>query len=122
MDDIDWTALKETHTQTMMINLAAVIPIPIAMLAFSDNPVVGGNKVTATIILKSAALMDIPISISSTNEQVATVTGTVTIPKGEISATFDVDTLVQQAETQVSIQAFYAQRFQSVLTVTPPPS
>jgi hypothetical protein len=57
---------------TMSINLAAVIPIPIAnMVLNGGQPVVGGNQVTGFIFLKSGALMDIPIALTSSNELVA---------------------------------------------------
>jgi hypothetical protein len=104
------------------INLATVIPIPIKSLTFSEDPVVGGNSVTSAVTLKSAALVDIPISVKSTNDLVATVIGTATIPKGATSTTFNIQTLRQTALEQVSIQAFYAQGVQSALTVLPPPS
>jgi hypothetical protein len=99
-----------------------VIPIPVKALTFSPNPVVGGNnnRVTATITLDSPALMDIPISMSSSDTQVATVADTVTVPKGATSATFEVIPLLQQQAKQTVITAFYAQHFPAPLTVLPP--
>jgi hypothetical protein len=104
------------------INLAAVVPVPIESLTFSPNPVVGGgnNRVTATITLESAAPMDIPITVQSNNTDVATVTGTVTVPKGATSATFEVIPLLQTEPKEAVIQAFYAERIQEPLTVQPP--
>ena len=112
-------ATTSVVNRLVSINLAAVIPLQISNLAFEQNPVVGGDKITATISLESPALMDIPIQLQSSNTDVATVTGLVTIKKGQSTAQFDVQTLRQTQTIDVVIQAFYAQRFQAKLTVSP---
>ncbi|MEM7021709.1 MAG: hypothetical protein AAF637_03860 [Pseudomonadota bacterium] len=106
--------------QSTTINLAAVVPVPLKGITFGgQNPVVGGGTVKATVTLEQPAPMDIPVGLKSTNDLVATVPPRVTIPKGKTSATFDVSTLIQQAEIQVVIEALYGEGTQARLTVKP---
>jgi hypothetical protein len=121
LNGFDWTGVNERHVQPMSIKLGTVIPIPIESLTLSPNPVVGGtNTATGTITLQSRALMDIPISLKSSEKHVATVPDSVTVPQGQTSATFVVTPLLQQVETQTVIEAFYGQGSQQRLTVLPP--
>lgn len=105
------------------INLGAVVPIPIASLTFSPNPVTAGQTVTGTVTLQGPAQVDTPIQLQS-NSQNATVLPTVTVKQGQTSATFKVETnannLASGNSTVATITAFYADNFQTQLTVRAP--
>lgn len=102
------------------INLGAVVPIPIQALAFSPNPVKAGQPATGTITLARPAQTDTVIALSS-NSPNASVLPTVTVPKGQTSATFQVLTSsnggAPGSSFQATIQAFYAQDYQAQLTI-----
>jgi hypothetical protein len=110
-------------TSRFGINLGAVIPIPIASLSFDPNPVTAGQTVTGTVTLQSPAQVDTPIQLQS-NSQNATVLPTVTVKQGQTSTTFQVETnannLASGNSTVATITAFYAQDFQTQLTVRAP--
>lgn len=105
---------------TFSINMAAVVPIPIDSIAFSQNPAPAGQQVAGTITLKSAAQTNITVQLSSDSNN-ASVKPTVTIPKGQTSADFQVLTnangLDDGKSTTATIKAFYADDFQAQLTV-----
>jgi hypothetical protein len=105
------------------LNLGAVVPIPIASLTFTPNPVVAGQSVTGKVALQSPAQVDTPIQLQS-NSQNATVLPTVIVRQGETSATFQVKTnannLVSGNSTVATVTAFYADDFQTQLTIQAP--
>jgi hypothetical protein len=104
----------------LLIDLGAVIPVPIHSLTFNPNPATAGTQVTGTVQLKSPALIDTGILLSS-NSQNATVLPSVIIKRGQTSATFQVLTnsngLGNCGSTTATIDAFYAQDFQAQLQV-----
>jgi hypothetical protein len=112
-----------TVTSRFGINLGSVVPIPIASLSFTPNPVTAGETVTGTVTLQSPAQVDTPVELKS-NSLNATVLPTVTIKQGQTSATFQVETsannLSPGSSTVATITAFYAQDFQTQLTVRAP--
>ena len=112
---------SNSNPQSYTINLGAVIPIPIASLTFSPNPVKGGASVSGIVTLSKPALMDTPINLSS-NSQNATVLPKVIVKQGQTSATFQILTnangIASGGQTVATISAFYADDFQAQLTVT----
>lgn len=105
---------------SLQIDLATVIPVAIKALTFSSSTVVGGNDVTATISLDAPAPIDTPFKIVSTDPKVAEPTkDSVTIKKGESSASFEIQTLPQSAEKGVFIRALYGEGETAKLIVTP---
>jgi hypothetical protein len=118
--DIDY-ASSGPSPQTYALDASVVNPIPIESLTMAPNPADGGalEKVTGTVQLESKAPMDISVVIYSDSKN-AVVGGpsgsgsqrTITIPKGQDSATFTVQTndnnLAAGAHTTASITAFYA--------------
>jgi hypothetical protein len=81
----------------------------------------GGNLVTATVTLNAAAgAGGAVIALTSSNVALATVPSTVTVPEGETTATFDVDTDAVVASADVTITASYTDVIRkAVLTVVP---
>ena len=104
----------------LLINLGAVIPVPIGSLTFNPNPATAGTQVTGTVLLTSKALIDTQVLLSS-NSQNATVLPSVIIKRGQTSATFQVLTnsngLGNCGSTTATIDAFYAQDFQAQLPI-----
>ncbi|CAA9348562.1 MAG: hypothetical protein AVDCRST_MAG93-7007 [uncultured Chloroflexia bacterium] len=102
------------------INLGAVVPIPIQALAFSPNPVKAGQPAAGTVTLARPAQTDTVIALSSNSPNVS-VLPTVTVPKGQTSATFQVLTSsnggAPGSSFQVTITALYVQDYQAQLTV-----
>jgi hypothetical protein len=106
----------------LSINLGAVVPVPIQSVTFDHNPATAGTTVIGTVTLKSPALLDTEILLSSNSEN-ATVLPAVTVKQGQTSATFQVLTnanglVGQNCSTTATIDAFYAQDFQVQLTVS----
>lgn len=81
----------------------------IRKLAFDMNlsvaNVAGGNPVTGTITLASSFTNDLVVSLSSSNTSAATVPATVTVPAGETSVEFIVQTNNVPADLSVNISA-----------------
>jgi IPT/TIG domain-containing protein len=76
----------------------------------------GGNLVTATVTLDApAGAGGAEILLESSNESVATVPASVTIPEGETTATFDIDTDAVVEVADVTIRATYNDVIQRVL-------
>ena len=97
-----------------------VTPPPPAGLDFA-NSVQGGNPVSATVSLTyPACAAGLPVALSSSNPQVASVPATVTVPGGQTQAMFVITTFHVQQPTQVTITATSDNTsVQKVLTVTP---
>ena len=76
-------------------------------LALSPNSVVGGVNSTLTVTLSAAAAVDTVVSLSS-DDSVATVSTTVTIPAGHVSAQTIVTTNTVASRTLVHISGVIA--------------
>ncbi len=89
-------------------------------LTFNPASVVGGSPSQGTVELRGPASAPVTVTLLSTNGAVATVPQTVTIPVGQSSASFQVNTSPVTADTPVSIRAIYGtQSLNAVLTVSP---
>ena len=93
---------------------ASVTRTPAALtLAVAPATVIGGNPATATITLTAPAATDLEITLKSLNNDVAQFgahfqaigTSQLTIPKGNIQATFPVRTFGVLSSTAVKLQA-----------------
>lgn len=104
------------------IDMGAVIPVPIASVTYSANPVNAAsvNQVTGTVTLASAAPMDTLVYLQSDSGN-ATVLPSVTIKQGQTSATFQIlvntNGIPSGGSTVATILASNAVAFQSQLTV-----
>lgn len=104
------------------IDMAAVVPIQLAGITFSQNPVDARShtSVNGTVELASAAVADTTVYLTSDSDN-ATVLPTVIIPQGETSADFQIlvntDGLDRGRETVATILAFNATATQAQLTV-----
>jgi trimeric autotransporter adhesin len=96
----------------------------VTSLTFAESPTAGGNLVTATVTLDSAAgAGGAVIALESDNLAVATVPATVTVLEGNTTATFDVDTDAVVQPADAVIRATYNDVIaRKVLTVVPTPS
>jgi len=111
------------HPAAWQINMAAVIPVPIASLVFSPDPVNAAQpnaQAQGTVTLQSPAPMDTIVYLQS-NLINATVLPSVTIKQGQTSATFNVDVstdnLAPGQSTVATILASNAVPVQAQLTV-----
>ncbi len=97
-----------------------VTPSPPSALDF-PNTVKGGGSVNATVDLSyPACSAGLPVALSSSDPQVASVPPTVTVPGGQTQATFVITTYPVNQQTQVTITATSdSTSVQKVLTVTP---
>jgi hypothetical protein len=95
----------------------------LAGLTLSPNPVVGGQTVTATLTLSSAAPAEGAfVEMVSSDPLLAGVPLTLTIPAGTFSIAFPVDTLAISETRAVTITAAWAAAGQDTsLTVFPRP-
>jgi len=88
-------------------------------VSLSSGSVVGGNSVTGTVTLSSAAPSGGAVVSLQSNNGAATVPGSVTVNSGASSATFTVSTSTVASATSVSITAsFSGASFSASLTVT----
>ncbi|MCX7993793.1 MAG: S8 family serine peptidase [Fimbriimonadales bacterium] len=75
-------------------------------LSLNPTTVVGGNSVTGTVTLTSAAPSGgFVVNLSSSNAAVASVPSSVTVPAGATSANFTVSTAAVSSSTNVTITA-----------------
>lgn len=97
-----------------------VTPPPPSGLNFQGT-VQGGNPVNASVNLTyPACSAGLPVALSSSNPQVASVPPTVTVPGGQTQGSFVITTFKVNQPTQVTITAISNNTpVQRVLTVTP---
>jgi uncharacterized repeat protein (TIGR01451 family) len=95
---------KVVGTTTSVIGRLKVTPVPIVTVGFNPNPVVGGNPTTGTVTLSCAAPYDIQVTLLS-NKAAATPQTPITIPMGQTSAPFTVNTRHVLSQTVVTITA-----------------
>jgi trimeric autotransporter adhesin len=80
----------------------------VSSFTLATSRTAGGNLVTATVTLsEEAGVGGAVIALDSSDVALATVPSTVTVPEGETTATFDVDTDAVVASADVTIRATY---------------
>lgn len=89
-------------------------------LAIPQRAVPGGDSAYATVTLSGRAPGAVRVNVSSSNPIVATVPGSIEIPRGNLSASFRIATRGVLTETEVTIAASYGgSSVQAPLTVKP---
>ncbi len=104
------------------LNVFAQGPPPGSIVSFTFSPasVSGGTSSTGTIIVSPAPTAPTTVNLSSTNNAVASVPASVTVPPGATSVTFPVTTFGVTTVTNVPIIANYVvSEMNSSITVTP---
>jgi trimeric autotransporter adhesin len=138
---VNFTANTSTVTQTTSVNVSAtaagttvtgtvflVVSSAVSSVTLNPSTVTGGVTSTATVTLNSAAVGQVFVALASSNTVLATVPNGVTIPSGQRSATFSVNTAQVTSTSSVSISATFENVTRSAtLTLnpsgsTPPPS
>ena len=130
-----WASLPITTTpqcSNVPVTLSAFSGISVVMATYTVTPpppssldfptqVQGGMSVNATVYLTyPACSAGLPVALSSSNPQVASVPPSVTVPGGQTQATFVITTYPVNQQTQVTITATSDNNsVQRVLTVTP---
>ena len=97
--------------------------LAVSGIAFSQNPVVGGAVVAATVTLGvPAPSAGILVALTSSNPAMAAIPASVTIPSGATSATFSISTAPVSTTSTVTISASYSGGSQTAsLILTAPP-
>ena len=94
------------------------VPVTLISLTFPAS-VPGGTVVTATVMLKAAALVDTVVGLSSSNSSVVRLHRAVIVPAGATSATFPINTFRSHVTQTVTIQATLGKTVLTVpLTIT----
>ena len=97
---ITGTANGETGSGTLKVLAPAV-----SSFALSSTSVKGGDKPLGTVKISKASSVDVVVSLASSNAAIASLPATVTIPKGQLLATFQVTTTKPSATTSVTLSA-----------------
>ena len=97
---ITGTANGETGSGTLKVLAPAV-----SSFALSSTSVKGGDKPLGTVKIAKASTVDVVVNLSSSIAAIASVPATVTIPKGQLLATFQVTTTKPSAATSVTLSA-----------------
>ncbi|HXN17223.1 MAG TPA: TIGR03790 family protein [Candidatus Binatus sp.] len=94
----------------------------LSSMSLSPSSVLGGTSSTGTVKLTGIAPINgISLSLTSSDPSVAMVPASVSVPSGENSATFNIDTSSVSTSTPVTITASLgATTKKSTLSVTPP--
>ena len=109
------TANGETGSGTLK-----VLPPAVSSFALSSTNVKGGDKSVGTVKIAKASIVDVVVNLSSSIASVASLPATVTIPKGQLLATFQVTTTKPTITTSVTLSATTGGLTKSVvLKVTP---
>ena len=85
-----WDTYFNTTGFNVIIDLNAVVPVPLQHMTFSQNPAVAGTKVTGQVFLQNPAPIDTRVFLTSLNPNRAKVPASIVIAKGQTSNTFDV--------------------------------
>ena len=102
-------------------------PLAVSALSFAPNPVQGGNASQGTVTLNGPAPTGgTVVALASSDPNTAVVPAEVTVPAGNSTATFAVNTITVASATPVTVTASYvASTATNTLTVSPyvpPPS
>jgi hypothetical protein len=97
---ITGTANGETGSGMLKVLAPAV-----SSFALSATSVKGGDKPLGTVKIAKASLVDVVVSLSSSNAAVASLPASITIPKGQLLATFQVTTSKPSVASSVTLSA-----------------
>jgi uncharacterized repeat protein (TIGR01451 family) len=109
-----------SHGTNSLVGRLKILPIRITSLTFDQNPVVGGNVVTATVTLTCPAPQDILVRLSFDKAVAKPDVTTFTIPMGQTSGQFTITTKHPLSQTVATITASANGGYlRSTITVTP---
>ena len=94
------TANGETGSGTLK-----VLAPTVSSFALSSTSVKGGDKPLGTVKIAKASTVDVVVNLSSSNAAIASLPASITIPKGQLLATFQVTTTKPSAATSVTLSA-----------------
>ena len=94
------TANGETGSGTLKVLAPAV-----SSFTLSSTSVKGGDKPLGTVKIAKASSVDVVVSLSSSNAAIASLPASITIPKGQLLATFQVTTTKPSVSTAVTLSA-----------------
>jgi hypothetical protein len=97
---ITGTANLETGSGKLKVLAPAV-----SSFTLSSTSVKGGDKPLGTVKIAKASTVDVVVNLSSSNAAIASVPATVTIPKGQLLATFQVTTTKPSVASSVTLSA-----------------
>ena len=97
---ITGTANLETGSGMLKVLAPAV-----SSFTLSSVSVKGGDKPLGTVKIAKVSTVDVVVELSSSNTSVASVPATVTIPKGQLLATFQVTTTKPSVASSVTLSA-----------------
>jgi hypothetical protein len=118
--DLTTVHIAATLNQKTLRTFLTVGAIKLSSITLSQTQVKGGNKVTGTVHLSSAAPSGgAAVSLASGRPGVASVPASVTVPVGKLTATFTITTHAVSANTSVQITGNYNQQKAATLIVTP---
>jgi hypothetical protein len=97
---VKWTTNGETGSGTLKVLAPAV-----SSFTLSSASVKGGDKPLGTVKIAKANSVDVVVELFSSNASVASLPATVTIPKGQLLATFQVTTTKPSVASSVTLSA-----------------
>lgn len=107
----------------LAVDMSAVIPVPTKSLTFSPNPATAGQNVIGTLTLSAPTPVPAEVLINAVGQGATPEHDTYSIPANQDTLTFNLSTGAQTCEpVSVTIQAFYADGQNEILTVDPPPT
>lgn len=114
-----WITLKEGNQIGRFTVGAAAAPV-LNSLSVSPSSLVGGNPSSGSVVLSGAAPAGGAVVTLSDTSSAVSVPGSVTVPAGATSASFNVSTVAVTAATTASVSASYAGEVRTAaLTVNP---
>ncbi|MFL6214908.1 MAG: hypothetical protein ACJ74J_13570 [Blastocatellia bacterium] len=120
---VDIQAAYGDTVETAMLTINP--PVYATSLAVTPRNLTGGDPATGTVILNSAAPAGGALVTLASNNAAVSVPASVTIPAGQLSATFPVQTRVIATFTTVTLTATYGNVIPATVTtsllVAPPP-
>jgi len=103
--DVVITASTGSSTSSATLHITPA-PAALAALALSPASLIGGAPSTGTITLVQPALAGgVVVSVSNDNNSIMSVASSVTVPAGQLSATFSVGTSTVLTATNVTVTA-----------------
>ncbi len=81
------------------------VEVDVASLTASTTTVATGSTVEVTVALTRPDTQDVIVTLSSSDDTIATVPASITIPAGEFAATFDVSIVTDEADKTATISA-----------------
>jgi hypothetical protein len=100
----DATITGTANGETGSGKLKVLAPV-VSSFTLSSTNVKGGDKPLGTVKIAKASTVDVVVNVSSSNTSVASVPATVTIPKGQLLATFQVTTTKPSVASSVTLSA-----------------